>query len=49
MCFDFGAPKTYTKDSQQSIENGSSGAVLRIPNFYFSEGPMLGGRGGGAY
>ena len=52
MCFDFGALKR--KDSQQSLLNQSTrpsepwelrGALLRIPNFYFSEGPIV--RGGG--
>ena len=26
---------------------GAQGAVLRIPNFYFSEGPKVNGGGGG--
>ena len=52
MCFDFGGLK-YRKDSQQSFLNQSTGtsepwelrgAVLRIPNFHFLEGPIV--RGG---
>ena len=51
MCFDFGAYK-YGKDSQESLLNQSTetsepwelrGAVLRIPNFHFSEAGLLGG------
>ena len=56
MSFDFGGLKKW-KDSQQSLLNQSTGTsepwelregVLRISNFYFSEGPNVGGGGGGA-
>ena len=52
MSFDFGGQKS-RKDSQQSLLNQSPGTsepwelrggVLRIPNFYLSEGPNV--RGG---
>ena len=57
MCFDFGGLK-YRKDCQQSLLHQSTGtsepwelkgAVLRIPNFHFSQGPTVVGGGGGGH
>ena len=48
MCFDFGALKIEERFSTISLRDlrsvGAQGAVLRIPSFYFSEGPNVRGR-----